>query len=128
MNREFLFRGKDAKTGEWQYGFYWASLDPYPENTTWDGHFIHNDVTAWEVDPDTISRFTGIIDKNGKKIFEGDVIDGLIVSYWGSNEDYLGTRAGWYLQRDNWGAFTPLERSLTGVVTGNIHDNPELIK
>ena len=131
MNREILFRGKDAKTGEWRYGFYWACLDPCSENTRWKGHFIHNGVNIqepWEVDPTTIGQFTGLIDKNGKKIFEGDVIDTLIVSYCGDTGESLGLQAGWYLQKDNWGAFTPLESSLTDVVVGNIHDNPELIK
>lgn len=62
MNREIKFRGKDAITGKWAYGFYYPSK----------GHSIIRDEKDCEciVLPESVGQFTGLCDKNGKEIYE----------------------------------------------------------
>lgn len=133
MIREILFRGKRVDNGEWIEGtgftdFLSVTPDAVDRRWLW-ANYEYSDCNghAWlEIIPETIGQFTGLIDKNGNKIFENDVIDGLVVSYCGDTDAGLGMQAGWYLQRNDFESFTPLESNLTDIVDGNIFDNPEL--
>ena len=124
MKREILFRGKRVDTGEWV-----------------EGSLIGNDVIVgkivefeedyfctefwYKVDPETVGQFTGMTDKKGKKLFEGDVYSmgekNILYVVIFDKSQFIGKQVG--------------NRSLAGLeywksdieIIGNIHDNKELL-
>ena len=130
--REIIFRGKDRMSGEWVYG------DLYQERHS-DGTIkttIVQPLSVYNVDPDTVGQYTGLTDKNGNKIFEGDIIKVVSLHY-----ETLGKKINGEIVYDR-GCFwveridaRGLKQSLSAAelennieVIGNIHDNSELIK
>lgn len=114
--REILFRGKRVDNGEWTEGYFFKS---------WDKVFLLWGMTGdcpnmEEVIPETVGQFTGLCDKNGKKIFEGDIVEspngtqGFIE--WQNAECAFLVNIG-----DDWQTMDdcPYE------VIGNIYDNKE---
>lgn len=68
--REILFRAK-CSNGTWVYGHYEGPCTGFE-----DWHQIKNDnLVTYRVDPETVGQFTGLKDKNGNKIFEGDIVE-----------------------------------------------------
>lgn len=132
--REILFRGICTETGDWVDGFY-VRLNG-KEHRIYSG-YAETDCgdyfPDWEqVAPETVGRFTGLTDKNGKKIFEGDICrntkTGEIVSV-----KWHGTMAGfvWSKRKEKSHLFDfgELFRAYDKYeVIGNIHDNPELLE
>lgn len=115
--REILFRGKRVDNGEWVYG-----------DLEHNGKNIPKWVDGEEVIPETVWQYTGLKDKNGNKIFEGDIIKGSWNTVFGVyfDEDYLQYRAkeksGSHHEIDYYGESYRLE------VIGNVYDNPELLE
>lgn len=134
--REILFRGKIIKSRfnepKWVYGFYTLTNDNHgmkPSIITG----TEKDCSVPEfIDPATVGQFTGLCDKNGVKIFEGDILrDGLgddgIVTYFESIASFkyrVGNEV-WNLNEGD--PNRPTQLQYTEVI-GNIHDNPELVK
>lgn len=122
--REILFRGKRTDNVEWVKGFYVCIPDTHYIMT---GKFdsLTNGIInseAYKVDPSTVGQFTGLEDKLGTKIFEGDVIDDLGVEYIVVfDSDYAQFRGKF----DGWNAEISHIASRCEVI-GNIYDNPEL--
>ena len=140
--REILFRGKRLDTGEWVQGFYSRVTDNWtPKNV----HFItcfkdlSNGETiltgTYSVDPATVGQFTGLTDKNGKKIFEGDIVRvDFHPEYIGikSRPSYIGVveyREGAFgIYEKGKGTQYFFQHGLIKTVIGNIYDNPELLE
>ena len=135
MNREILFRGKhihamdsnDHLNGTWVHGY--LSDKDYIYDKSLEGEFL--------VDEDTICQYTGLTDKNGKKIFEGDVVKD---SAGVCGEVKFGLYAAGFSIPDTIQGFSiafpvkSLYREEFGywrnkiVVVGNVFDNPELLE
>lgn len=123
--REIKFRGKRLDSGEWVYGDYHRRaggvhciIDMQPDSQGKVKYVII------QVDAETVGQFTGLHDKNGKEIYEGD-----IVRYdMGGECEVSYCIGGGFAGFDLSPAFHD-EHQLTDVeVIGNIHDNPELLK
>ena len=130
--REILFRGKDVRTGYWKEGSLvreWLGVDI--GYTIRDVPDRFNQIAFRNiVDPKTIGQYTGLTDKNGRKIFEGDIVavplSGKpakgIVEYF--KTDICGFTVITQPQYSNY----VLQKNYAYEVIGNIHDNPELLE
>lgn len=121
MKREIKFRGKRIDNKKWVYGF------------LADEDYINDidsiDLSSIEVDIDTVGQFTGLFDKNGKEIYEGDIIKGfdIIIEVW-----YSEDRACFIAEMkepqncmvDILGGYDTGRME----IIGNIYDNPDLNK
>ena len=129
MNREILFRGfhpcengtqiitvnEEQARGEWAYGYYYEGI----------GCFIKErpssvSTSLYLVIPETVGQYTGLDDKNGKRIFEGDIIgfDGILkIVEWKSD------RLGFGYANEEWRMLEDDGKRCE--VIGTIHDNPE---
>jgi len=85
LNREILFKAKRLDNGEWVEGYYIGPIGALDVHEICDIHDITG--TRVEVDPSTVCEYTGLTDKNGKKIFEGDIVR-RETAYYGKHNVY----------------------------------------
>lgn len=175
MKDRFQYRAKDVKTGEWRYGFYaelpyglgssgcngeYADVDSFILNCKTKQSALYSNAEPHEIvvaeqnriDIKTLSQCTGLKDKNGKLIYEGDVIKFIDVTPGSTKETsicgvFFKTRGAYY-------STIPLERLpknitehdinysngrfgvdmcigysfLSGEIIGNVYENPELLE
>ena len=129
--REILFRGKRLDNGEWVYGYY-VHIGPVSCQRAYIIPEYTSAIYVKEVDPSTVDQYTGLKDKNGKRIFEGDIVSTdiarpyLIVEFRDGCFMFNCNDGG----KDYYDIMLPiLEDAQTeykyGEIIGNIHDNPE---
>ena len=133
MTREIKFRGKRIDNKEWEIG---ALLQTDDGETYIATSFLADSepnmpltVEADEVDPDTVGQYTGLTDKNGNEIFEGDIV--LKRTYNGKKPFPVTFDSGMFHCGYGGGSSTAthgytLDDSQIEII-GNIHDNPELM-
>lgn len=148
--RAIKFRGKCCHSDAWAYGnLVDYGEDECPEIQGFD--VFHEGRDVWQeitVERDTIGQFTGLYDKNGKEIYEGDILrypaedkfdEENFVSFevfWHDN-DYAYNHVGWQMNRHHFhgnicgtrdiSTFLP-KYTKKMVIIGNIHDNPKLLE
>lgn len=123
--REILFRGKWGK--QWLYG-------DLTHSSTKETMYIDNYISfPFQVAPETVGQFTGLTDKNGNKIFEGNIVT-FDKEYGGETKEkgtvYWCDGAFWVenvQDEEGYGLFGALAKYQIEII-GNIHDNPELLK
>ena len=146
--REILFRGKRMDNGEWVVGNY-----VYRPKLKGERYIVTYNAAGsnmwFLVDPATIGQYTGLTDKNVKRIFEGDYLDGFEYPFYRAEDDIHNYYAEvvWFDDPPAFGLYTImyLDANVRGIsegnadymadfephnweVIGNIHDNPERLK
>jgi len=141
MNERYLFRGKGACSGNWEYGYY----EFFKDYVFTDGsHVINvynsedNEMHKIEICPETLGQCTGLRDKNGVLIFEGDIIQPdkeIFIEIFGVvkfGEHFCCHSFAQYGLYIKWsGDYRALRENIVDwnervEIVGNIYDNPEL--
>ena len=142
--REYLFHGKRVDNGEWVEGYYvYDESEQVAEKLTayiyhLNAHPCGPSLIPFEVVPESVGQYTGLTDKNNKKIFEGDIIDAS-GTWWDAcgpaGHDSPIIEVKWSDEHCGFDPFANYDCDCGvyieayGVeVIGNIHDNPELLE
>jgi uncharacterized phage protein (TIGR01671 family) len=134
--REYLFRGKRTDKGEWVYGDLLQNCNCIKIRE--QEKDIKHIAKSFAVDPESVGQFTGLCDKNdknGKKIFEGDIVKRDFTLWHGETKKTRETQIGVVVYSNRECGFQVekkcnLRKPWDGdtiEIIGNIHDNPELI-
>jgi uncharacterized phage protein (TIGR01671 family) len=130
---KYIFRGKRVDNGEWIYGnLSWFTDNSSVEITRFERP---NGNEKWTrvVDAETVGQYVGLCDKNGNKVFEGDILcyeDMTKTKYYGVvkygrfNCSCCHGVYGYWID----GEYLDIRDLDTAYVVGNIHDNPELLE
>lgn len=128
MKREIKFRGKRLDNGKWVYGDF-RSEENCIAVPCYIRHFgIGYDV--YPVDPDTVGQYTGLKDKNGREIYEGDIISarGIILTVKYIGGVFFACNVDSNIDKYPLYILCEWENESGCEIIGNIHDNPELLK
>lgn len=133
--REILFKAEREDNGEWVEGQYAYINNPLTENGQPIRHLICNgtNIFNYEINPDTLCQYTGLTDKNDKKIWEND-----IVQAWSEGSNAIGKVIrrvdGLYImypayqKKKFWGLYPNKNGKTTVEIIGNIFDNAGLLE
>lgn len=135
MIRPIKFRGWDGYNKEWIYGslrsyrdmwFSISYINPHYDPESDDG-LLHGYISEWKVDPTSVGQYTGFTDKNGREVYEGDIVT-----------DEFGTVGVVEWQAGAFVVNVPdvhifkiaecFDNSYQMWIIGNMHDNPEILK
>lgn len=123
--RPIRFRGFNKKRGIWLYGNYilnrgahFIAPQEFADGKTWEDY---------EVGPDSVGQFTGLTDKNGKEIYEGDIVRSDLITP--HEVFYDENTAKFMLRNEIQSQWVVAIGELAGLeVIGNVYDNPGLLK
>ena len=130
--REILFRGKRTINGDWVYGDFVRGNE---RKSLRDSIFVYDSETQsfndYEINPSTLGQYTGLTDKNGKRIFEWDIVK--TDKFSEPNKQYIikyDLQFGAFIGQDRYNVYFVTFDGDSGEfeVIGNIHDNPELLE
>ncbi|MEF2243992.1 YopX family protein [Paenibacillus sp. IITD108] len=136
------YRGKHIETDEWIYGYRIGSDVIVGDIVEWDNEYFCTEFWC-KVDPSTVGQYTGLKDKNGKEIYEGDIMDYFayvmcherregIVCFDRNKCTYKIVPYDMYRLNAGNGSYTGHAFDSTicanSEVIGSIHDNPELLE
>lgn len=135
MKREIKFRGKRLDNGEWLYGSLLQGEAQSVIATIKDNSINVHD--CFEVVPETVGQFTGLLDRNGKEIYEGDIITVKggypRVVLWDKMmwalmpTEYYHDEVFWVMNLQHPGVDWWEEFADEFEIIGNIYDNPDLL-
>ena len=130
MNRTIKFRGKSIYGEDWLYGsLVKIEKDRYAVNPPLNDIDIGKSIGMYEVCLETIGQFTGLYDKNGNEIYEGDIIKGfdIIIEVWYSEDTACFMAEMKEPQNDMVDILGGYDTARMEIIA-NIYDHPELIK
>lgn len=135
MTREIKFRGKDLESGKWLYGNL-VCYEDEGEELTCIVSTSRNEVDACleftPVDKASVGQFTGMLDRNGKEVYEGDILN-FYSPVWDRNKDAIvvyDEKHGYYKyaivgEEGKFMHYVIFDNVITFMVKGNIHDNKQ---